>query len=198
MICFDELISLIPTVNAEGPSNSHTYISISIHCNNKMNKTIYTLLFSITVLTGAVTISDVHAQTDTEIDVDVNDAAEISSVLAAIQESLNNLSVGVEDITATLLLLSDNVNTADARITSLESKINSLTATGGSASTLLSITTSIDDINAQIADLRSQLGLFRGTVYAGPLQGSSMSDSTSDPPILGQTRGMIQITYQSR
>ena len=154
-----------------------------------MNNTIYTLLLSITVLTGAATISDVHTQTET--DVDVNDAAEVSSVLAAIQESLNNLSVGVEDITATLLLLSDNVNTADARITSLESKINSLTATGGDASTLLSITTSIDDINAQIADLRSQLGLFRGTIYAGPLEGSGMSDSTADPPVKAYAKSEV-------
>ncbi len=153
-----------------------------------MNNTIYTLLLSITVLTGAATISDVHAQTETNVD--LNDAAEVSSVLAAIQESLNNLSVGVEDITATLLLLSDNVNTADARITSLESKINSLTATGGDASTLLSITTSIDDINAQIADLRSQLGLFRGTIYAGPLQGSG-SDGTSDPPVKAYAKSEV-------
>lgn len=155
-----------------------------------MNNTVYTLLLSITVLTGAATISDVHAQTDTETDVDVDNAIEVSSILAAIQESLNSLSVGVEDITATLLLLSDDLSTADARITSLESKINDLTTTGEDTSTLLAITTSIDDINAQIADLRSQLGMFRGTVYAGPLQGSS-SDGAPDPPVRAYARSEV-------
>lgn len=71
-----------------------------------------------------------------KIDTVVENTAETNSVLATVSEALDELAAGVEDITAALLLLSEDVSTADSRITSLESKLDELTSVGGDAVTL--------------------------------------------------------------
>ncbi|MXX20577.1 MAG: hypothetical protein F4W68_06410 [Cenarchaeum sp. SB0661_bin_35] len=136
------------------------------------------------IIVVVVTASDVYAQTGTD-NIDMESAADVSLVLAALQESLSSLGVGVEDITSMLLLLSDDVNTADARIAALESEISQIT-NGENAATLLTITTQIDDMNAQVSDIRTQLGLFQGTIYS-PATGNG-NDSSPDPPVQSYAR----------
>lgn len=162
-----------------------------------MKGTIYALLLSMMVLTGAATISDANAQTNTEkIDAVVENTAEANSVLAAIQEALDELAAGVEEIATALLSLSEDVGAADSRITNLESKLDELTAAGGDDVTLLTVTESIDDINAQIADLRAQLGIFQGSVTSGPMQGMSGDGGTPDPPVKAYARSEVVFDIQ--
>ncbi len=149
------------------------------------------------VLAGAAIISDAHAQTNTEkIDTVVENTAETNSVLSTVSEALDELAAGVEEITAALLYLSEDVSTADSRITSLESKLDELTAVGGDAVTLQTFTEQIESINVQIAELRAQLGIFQGSVTSGPMQGMSGDDGTPDPPVKAYARTEVVFDIQ--
>ena len=157
-----------------------------------MKETFYALLLSVMVLVGAATLSDAHAQSNTEkLDAVVENTAEANSILADIRAALEGLA-------AALLSLSDDVDAFDSRISNLESKLDELAAgygvggAGGEGTgTSLSIPESIQEINAQLVDLRAELARFPESVRSGPMQGMGGSGGTADPPAIAYARSEV-------
>lgn len=154
----------------------------------KMNRTSYALLLSVTVLAGVVHIGDSYAQTNTEkINTIAENTAEANTILDAIRAAL-------EDLAATLPLLTDDLDRFESRISDLESKLDGLIAgfdadqASDDGEMSLAILESIEEVNAQLADLQSDAGQFSGG--SGPMQGMN-GDDAPDPPVLSYARAEV-------
>ena len=159
----------------------------------KINRTLYALLLSVTVLAGGFSITDYsYAQTNTEkINAIAENTAEANTILDAIRAAL-------EDLAAALPLLSDDLDRFESRISDLESKLDGLITglntnqTSDDNGSSPAILESIEEVNAQLADLQADLQAdadpFQGG--SGPMQGMN-GDDVLNPPVLSYARAEV-------